>query len=77
MTKSTSQTIKTRKVWVVLTPEGTPLLDTVDKTEDFSTCSASFHHAFMRGGWKQMRAGGHRVVRADLRYPVKGKERKG
>jgi hypothetical protein len=64
-------TIKTRKVWVIVSKTG--------ELASYSTHRTRRVAEIIANGFDYSRLyppGPHRVVRAELRYPVKGKERK-
>jgi len=69
---NTERTIKTRKVWVIVDWLDRPIDGTLAKTEQMALVYFTLTH----GPWDRMQEIGYRVVRAELRYPVKGKERK-
>jgi len=63
-------TIKTRKVWVLFGPNGGLFAwATRDTRSDVAQCAEfNFHET-----WRHWYRRGWRIVRAELRYPVKGK----
>ena len=76
---NTERTIKTRKVWVMLRPDNKPIENIMGDVR-FTATMAVEKLAQRRNeeiDFEKLRRCGYRVVRAELRYPVKGRGGKG
>jgi len=76
----TTPQVQASKKWIVIHPSGKVLNGFLEETMFFAKHRVRFslsRDRFNLKTWEELEGMGYRVVRAELRYPVKGKEKKG